>query len=95
MNIKDLHTEDKAVSAKPLFKSDHGNATAIRILKDELLKEHITQIPALLVCMEGEVVFESENDKKETLQPGDYIAIEPMIKHWVKGVKDSQLILIK
>ena len=41
MNIKDLHTEDKAVSAISLFKSEKGNATSIRILKDQLLKEHI------------------------------------------------------
>lgn len=95
MNIKDLHTEDKAVSAKPLFKSEQGNATAIRILQGELLKEHITQIPALLVCMEGEATFENENGIKEILRPGDYVAIEPMIKHWVSGVKDSQLILFK
>ncbi len=95
MNIKDLHTEDTAVSAKPLFKGEHGNATALRILQGELLKEHVTQIPALLICMAGEATFENENGIKETLQPGDYIAIEPMIKHWVKGVKDSHLILIK
>ncbi len=95
MNIRDLHTEDKDVSAKPLFKGEHGNATAIRILQGEMLKEHITQIPALLVCMEGEAIFENEKGRKETLQPGDFIAIEPMIKHWVAGVKDSQLILFK
>jgi len=95
MNIKDLHTEDKAVSAKPLFKGEHSNATAIRILQGELLKEHITQIPALLVCIEGEATFENENGRKETLRPGEYIAIEPMIKHWVTGVEDSHLILFK
>lgn len=95
MNIKDLHTEDKAVSAKVLFKGEHGNATAIRILLGEILKEHITQIPALLVCIEGEVSFENENGRKETLLPGDFIAIEPMIKHWVTGIRESQLILFK
>ncbi len=95
MNIKDLHTEDKAVSAISLFKSEKGNATSIRILKDQLLKEHITQIPALLVCINGNVFFENEKGQKVELQPGDYTLIEPMVKHWVKATMDSQLILFK
>lgn len=95
MNIKELHTQEKPVSATSLFKSDLGNATAIQILKGEKLKEHITKIPALLICVEGEVIFENENGIKETLLPGDYVHIEPMVKHWVDGVIDSQLVLIK
>lgn len=95
MNIKELHTQEKPVSATSLFKSDLGNATAIQILKGEKLKEHITKIPALLICVEGEVIFENENGIKETLFPGDYVHIEPMVKHWVDGVIDSQLVLIK
>lgn len=95
MNIKELYTDDKAVSAISLFKSEKGNATSIRILKDEILKEHITQIPALLVCIEGSVIFENEKGQKVELQPGDYTLIEPMVKHWVQATIDSQLILFK
>lgn len=95
MNIKELHKDEKPVSAISLFKSELGNATALRILKGEQLKEHITKIPALLICMEGEVIFENEKGIKETLMPGDYVHIEPMVKHWVVGVIESQLILIK
>jgi quercetin dioxygenase-like cupin family protein len=95
MNIKELHTQDKPVSAISLFKSELGNASAIKILQGEKLKEHITKTPALLICMEGQVIFENENGIKETLIPGDYVHIEPMIKHWVDGTIESQLILIK
>lgn len=95
MNIKDLHTQEKPVSAISLFKSELGNATAIKILQGEKLIEHVTKIPALLICMEGEVVFENEKGIKETLMPGDYVNIEPMVKHWVEGTMESQLILIK
>ncbi|MBP8915177.1 MAG: hypothetical protein KBF42_00525 [Chitinophagales bacterium] len=95
MNIKDLHTQEKPVSATSLYKSELGNATAIKILQGEKLKEHVTKIPALLICMEGEVVFENEKGIKETLMPGDYVNIEPMVKHWVEGTMESQLILIK
>jgi quercetin dioxygenase-like cupin family protein len=40
-------------------------------------------------------VFENETGLKETLKSGDYVNIEPMVKHWVKGIKESQLLLIK
>lgn len=95
MNIKDLHTKLKPVSAIPHFKAEEGNVTAIQILNNQLLKEHTTKIPALLVCVTGEVVFENERGIKEILLPGDYVNIEPMIKHSVKGIEDSQLLLIK
>ena len=95
MNIKNLHTEDKAVSAISMFRGEKGNATSLRILKDQILKEHITQIPALLVCIEGNVFFENEKGLKEELQPGDYTLIEPMVKHWVQATIDSHLILFK
>lgn len=95
MNIKELHTTEKPVSAISLFKSEMGNATAIQILQGEKLKEHITKTPALLICIEGKAVFENEKGVKETLISGDYVNIEPMVKHWVEGIIDSQLILIK
>ena len=95
MNVKELHTQEKPVSAISIFKSELGNATAIKILKDETLKEHITKIPALLICVEGEAIFENEKGFKETLKTGDYVNIGPMVKHWVKAKIESQLILIK
>lgn len=95
MNIKEVHTQEKPVSAISLFKSDQGNATAIQILQGEKLKEHITKIPALLVCIDGEVIFENEKGIKETLRTGDYIHIEPLVTHWVEGIELSQLVLIK
>jgi quercetin dioxygenase-like cupin family protein len=95
MNIIELHTQIKPVSAISLFKSELGNATAIQILQGEILNEHITKTPALLICIEGEAVFENEQGLKEILLPGDYVNIEAMVKHWVKGVTLCQLILIK
>ena len=95
MNIKELHTQEKSVSATSLFKSELGNATAIQILQGEKLKEHITKTPALLICIEGKAVFENEKGIKETLLSGDFVTIEPMVKHWVEAIIESQLILIK
>ena len=50
MNIKDLHQDTKAISTASLFKTTEGNVTSIQILVDEQLKEHITKVPALLLC---------------------------------------------
>ena len=94
MSIAELHAPEKPVSASVLFKGE-GTATALQILQDQALKEHITKVPALLICVTGEVVFENEHGVKETLQPRDYVHIEPLVKHWVVGSKDSQLLLLK
>ena len=95
MNIKELHTQEKPVSATSLFKNELGNATAIQILQGEKLKEHITKTPALLICINGEAIFFFFFGIRETLKTGDYVNIEPMVKHWVEGTIESQLILIK
>jgi quercetin dioxygenase-like cupin family protein len=95
MNIKELHREEKPVSVITLFKSELGSAASIKISRGEKLKEHITNTPALLICIEGEIIFENEKGIKEMLVTGDYVNIEPMVKHWVEGTMESQLILIK
>jgi len=95
MNIKDLHQDTKAISTASLFKSAEGNVTSIQILEDQQLKEHITKVPALLLCLTGEAIFENENGVKLTLSKGDYVNIEPNIKHWINAKITSNLILIK
>jgi quercetin dioxygenase-like cupin family protein len=94
MNLANNHSTEKVVSATSLFKGE-GSTTALQILKDQVLKEHTSKVPALLICVVGEVVFENEKGIKESLQSGDYIAIEPLVKHMVTANADSQLILLK
>lgn len=94
-NINILHDATQDVSAKPFFKGLDSTVTALQIQKNGLLKEHITKVEALLICITGEVLFENEKGLKQTLTNGDYIKIAPMVKHWLAGVQDSQLILFK
>ena len=94
MNLNENHSASKPVSTHLLFKGSESTTISLQILKGEQLKEHITKVPAFLLCVSGEVIFENEQGL-ETLQSGDYIHIEPMVKHWVDGVKDSQLVLMK
>ena len=78
-----------------LFKGELGTVTSIRIAKGEQLKEHSTKTAALLICLEGHAIFQTTTGTTKTLLPGDYMIIEPIIKHWVEGAEASQLILVK
>ena len=95
MNIKSIHTEEKPVSAKKIFSTTEGNVTALRISASGVLAEHITKVPALLLCINGNAVFKNENGVTENLSSGDLVNIEPNVKHWVEGIQDTQLVLIK
>lgn len=95
MNIQALHNSEKTVSAKLLFQGKEGKFLALHIMEKQRLKEHITQTPALLLCVTGSAVYEDEQGRKETLGPGDYVNIEPMVTHWVDARVDSHLMLCK
>ena len=95
MNLSEIHSDIEEVSAKPISRETGGKAIAIQLLKGGRLKEHITKTPAVLVCVLGEVAYEDEKNARVVLRPGDYYEIEPMVKHRVSGLADSQLILIK
>ena len=95
MNIKELHSSDKEVSALSLFKGEIGSATTIQLLENGKLKEHFTKTPALLLCITGKVVYNDETEKKIELQPGDYVNITPDVKHWLVASTYSQLVLLK
>lgn len=95
MNIKSFHTEEKPVSAKKVFSTTEGNVTALQIKASGVLKEHITTVPALLICINGNAIFKNENGVNQTLLTGDMVNIEPNVKHWVEGIEDTQLLLIK
>ncbi len=94
MNLKDLHTADKPLQTKKIFSATDG-VLSIQINAGGQLKEHRTDVPSLLVCVTGNVVFENEKGTKEILISGDYVNIEAKVKHWVTAAKDSNLLLIK
>ena len=94
MNLKNLHPENKAVQTSVLFEPKE-KVISLQIAKDQQLKEHITKVPALLVCVSGKATFSDENDQKILLQSGDYVKIEPNVKHWVDVSENSNFLLIK
>ncbi|HET8861480.1 cupin domain-containing protein [Marivirga sp.] len=95
-NIRALHESEKSVSAKPIFKSPFGgNATAIQLLKNEILKEHSSKTDAFLICVEGKVKYQDQDGNEYELNAGDYYDIKANVKHWLEAFVTSQLILIK
>ena len=94
MNLKNLFTEDKLLQTKKIFTATEA-VIAIQIKAGAQLKEHVTTIDAILFCVIGEVIFENEKGIKEALFSGDYINIEPHVKHWVVANADSYLLLVK
>ncbi|MFN5417184.1 MAG: hypothetical protein ACK5B9_09020 [Flavobacteriia bacterium] len=95
MNISTINDQTKPLSTKVIFENTEGKVIALKILKGEFLKEHITKTPAFLVLIHGETVFENEKGEKHTLLTGDFVPIEANVKHWLVASQDSDLILIK
>jgi len=94
MNLSGYHSADKAVSSKLIFTGE-GKVMALHIKKGETLEEHITTVPAFLICVTGKAVFENEFGLSKTLYDGETIHIEPNVKHWVKATVDTDFVLIK
>ena len=94
MNLKDVFTESKPLQTKKIFTSNES-VTSIQLMASALLEEHMTKVPAFLVCVTGEVLFEKEKGITDKLLSGDFINIEPEVKHWLNAQRDSLLLLIK
>lgn len=94
MNLQAFHTPDKMVSATQLFKGE-GSTITLQIQQNQELREHISKVPALLICVIGEVVFVDEKGQNVTLKSGDIMHIEPFVKHRVLAKTASQLLLLK
>lgn len=94
MNLIENHSADKPVSTKVIFNGE-GVVISLRILANQKLAEHFTKVPAMLVCVSGDAVFEYDNGEKYELKSGDCVNIEANRKHWVIANTDSQFILAK
>ncbi|WP_245571597.1 hypothetical protein [Flavobacterium filum] len=95
MNLKNLHTEHKAVATQLLFEPTQGKVVSLQIAKNEQLKEHVTTIPALLLCVSGDATYNEETGKKIHLTSGDYVKIPVNVKHWVDAHELTNFLLIK
>lgn len=95
MNLTNLHSSDKPVQTQVLFEPTENKVIALQIAKNEQLKEHVTKVPALLICVTGEAIFSNENGEKIHLKSGDFIKIPVDVRHWVDAHELSNFLLIK
>lgn len=94
MNLKDLHTEDKDVQTKLLLNAEEGKVISLQIASGEQLKEHVSNVPAILICISGKAIYK-EKSGDVTLKSGEYVMIAKDVKHEVNAIIDSNFILIK
>lgn len=94
MNIAGYHSEEKKVSSKLIF-SGEGKVIALHIKAGEKLEEHITPVPAFLICITGKGNFENEFGFHRMMYNGETVQIEPNVKHWITAATDCDFLLIK
>lgn len=93
MTLSSLHPTQKPVSVAPLFRGTE--VLSLKFEPDALLKEHLTKIPAMLLCVEGSGVYQDELGAEITLGPGQYVSIAPDVKHWVRALHQSNFLLFR
>lgn len=94
MNLKDLHKEDKAVQTKLLFQAEEGKVVSLQIAAKEQLKEHLSKVPATLICVSGKAIYKQAS-AFVILEAGDYVMIPKDVIHEVNAITDSNFVLIK
>jgi quercetin dioxygenase-like cupin family protein len=95
MNLKQLHTEKKAVQTQLIFTASEGNVVSMQLAKGEQLKEHVSKLPAVFVCIMGDALYEDENGESIHLKAGDYVLIEKNVRHKVSAKEESNFLLIR
>ncbi|EIA08474.1 hypothetical protein [Flavobacterium frigoris] len=95
MNLKNNHSENKAVQTQLLFSTTEGKVISLQIAAGEQLKEHLSKVPALLVCVSGNAIYKDEKEAVINLKSGDYVNIEPDVKHRIDAIEESNFLLIK
>ena len=95
MILRNLHTENKPVQTQLLFEPKDAKVISLQIAKGETLKEHLSKIPAMLVCISGNAVFTDDKGTVVNLNSGTYVMIEENVKHAVKAFDESNFLLMK
>lgn len=95
MNINDaLQLNDERPATFSVRNTDKTNLLAIGLKKGQVLKRHISPIPAFLVVLRGKVLFDMEGAGTEIPVYGT-IEIPVNVPHEVTGVEESVIIVFK
>lgn len=94
-NISSLLGNDKPVQTSLLFNNVDQKVIVLKIQEDQILKEHISKVPALLICISGEGVYTEGKEKRVLMKKGDYLEIPKDVIHAVSAKVTSEFLLIK
>lgn len=95
MNILEtLQLTDEKPAVLRIKNSDRSQVIAIGLKKDQVLKKHLTTIPALLVLLKGKIAFEMEGNISE-LSTHHTFNIPINILHEVTALEESVFLVIK
>ncbi|HWJ27644.1 MAG TPA: hypothetical protein VNS32_13950 [Flavisolibacter sp.] len=95
MNITDMiQFSDEKPAIVQIKSSEHSQVIAIGLKKGQVLKKHVTTVPAFLIVLKGSIQYEKEHTKTQvqTLSTFEIPAHEP---HEVLGLEDSIFLLIR
>jgi quercetin dioxygenase-like cupin family protein len=97
MTLSALLTSDQTGPIfRPLFKAQNGRLTAIHLRKGEVIKEHKSPVPAMLLVLEGAVLYEQPGEKiVHSLSALEYTDIPPDTIHQVTAETDAYCILVQ
>jgi quercetin dioxygenase-like cupin family protein len=93
MQLKDLHPTEKPVSTKVLY-NGASTVIALNIKSGETLKEHVSKVPAQLICVVGGAIYR-EQGQEIRMQSGTVVDIQQDVLHSVTAIEDCQFLLIK
>jgi quercetin dioxygenase-like cupin family protein len=94
-NISGVLKGDKPVQTSVLFNNVNQKVVVLKIQEGDTLKEHLSKVPALLVCVSGVAVYKEKDGKEIEMKVGDYVEIPQDVLHEVVAIKLSDFLLIK
>ena len=92
--LKELIQTKKEVNAAHIFDYVSGHQTLLKLDAGAHVKPHTSKVPAVLLCLEGEVEYQEE-DRNDTLKATNYIEIKPDVLHWLDSSTGCLCLLLK
>ncbi len=94
MNIaKEIKLNKEKPQILSIRKTESSNIFAVGLLKDQVLAKHKTQLPTLLIVLQGTILFRINSDEVR-LSTLDTYQIPIDVEHDVTGVDTENIFLI-
>jgi quercetin dioxygenase-like cupin family protein len=95
MNLREtLKFTDEKPAVLQIRNTDKTQILTIGLKKGQVLKKHVSSIPALLIVLEGIISFEMEEDIMN-IEALSTFEIPVNIAHSVTGIEESIFLVIK